>query len=298
MTLYADILFLVNFIMNGFVLWVVSKILRTQKKLFRIWAGAGLMAFLYTLIIVIPPLRFLNVILASLVILSAGVALAFNPKSIKEFGKLMAAGYIVSFTVGGIGMALFFLTDLPNAVYFIVSDLDAFTRTISWQIALVGMVASYFIIKIAMKMFERYTLKRQMLCHVCIALGSTDCTFDALVDTGHSLKEPLSQCPVIIAEFGEIKPLLPNCLQVLFEENLENDLTVLLSIREEAFYNRIRMIPFTSLGRKSGMLIGFRPDKVTLEGVEKNADIVIGIYNDKLCQSGRYRGLLSPELVS
>ncbi|MCL2357231.1 MAG: sigma-E processing peptidase SpoIIGA [Defluviitaleaceae bacterium] len=296
MVLYADILFLVNFVMNGFVLWVVSKILRTKKSR-RIWAGAALMAFLYTLIITIEPLRFMNVMFASVVILSAGVALAFFPKNFREFLKLMAAGYIVSFTVGGIGMALFFLTDLPNAVYFIVADIDAFSRTISWQIALAGMVLSYFMIKIAMKMFERYTLRRQMFCHVCVALGDEDCAFDALVDTGHSLKEPLSQSPVIIAEFDEVKSLLPDCLKILFDERLESDLTVLLSIREEAFYNRIRMIPFTSLGRKSGMLIGFRPDKVTVEGSEKNADVVVGIYNDKLCRSGRYHGLLSPELV-
>ncbi|MCL1877509.1 MAG: sigma-E processing peptidase SpoIIGA [Defluviitaleaceae bacterium] len=297
MILYADILFLVNFIMNGFVLWVVSKVLRTKQKKRWIWAGAGLMAFLYTLIIAIPPLRFMNVIFASVVILAAGVALAFHPKSVKAFAMLMAAGYIVSFTVGGIGMALFFLTDLPHAVYFIVSDLDAFSRTISWQIALAGMVLSYFIIKISTKLFERYTLKRQMLCNVCVALGGMDCSFEALVDTGHSLKEPLSQSPVIIAEFEEIKNLLPGCIQILFAEKLENDLSVLLSIREDQFYNRIRMIPFTSLGRKSGMLVGFRPDKVTVEGVESNTDAIIGIYNDKLCRNGRYSGLLSPELV-
>lgn len=296
--LYADILFLVNFIMNGFVLWVVFKVLRSKQKKRWVFAGAGLMALMYTLVIVIPPLRVVNVLVASVVILAAGVGLAFHPKSPKEFAKHMAAGYIVSFTVGGIGMALFYLTDLPHAIYFIMADLDGFTRTISWQIALAGMALSYLIIKVSMKLFERYTLKKQMLCHVCVALGDADCTFDALVDTGHSLKEPLSQSPVIIAEFGEVKPLLPCCMQNLFDEKQENDLTVLLSIREETFYNRIRMIPFSSLGRKSGMLIGFRPDRVTVEGAEKNPDIVIGIYNDKLCRNGRYRGLLSPELVA
>jgi stage II sporulation protein GA (sporulation sigma-E factor processing peptidase) len=295
MTLYADILFFVNLIMNGFVLWLISKVMRAPRKKRWLLAGAAVMALLYTLIIVIEPLRFVNVVLASVVILCAGVAITFHPKSVKGFLKLMAAAYIISFTVGGLGMALFFLTDLPHAIYFI----DGFARAISWQIALAGMALSYIAIKIALKMAERFTLKKQMLCTVQISIGECDCSFDALVDTGHSLKEPISQSPVIIAEFEQVKPLLPECLKILFCEKLESDLTVLLSIREEDFYNRIRMIPFTSLGRNNGMLIGFRPDSVTVEGAQNAApDVVIGIYNDTLCRDGRYRGLLSPELVT
>jgi stage II sporulation protein GA (sporulation sigma-E factor processing peptidase) len=200
----------------------------------------------------------------------------------------MVAAYVITFTVGGLGMALFFLTAWEGVL-----------QEISWWLVLLGMGLSYAAIKISMKIFERYTLKRQMLCHVHVSVGENDCDFDALVDTGHSLKDPLSQSPVIIAEFDEVKPLLPDRLKVLFYENLENDLSVLLTVREESFYSRIRMIPFSSLGRNNGMLIGFRPDRVQVEGANDNhSDIVIGIYNDKLSNDGRYRGLLSPELVA
>ena len=299
MTLYADILFLVNFFMNAFVLWVLSKVVRMPRKTRWLLLGAGVMAFLYTLIIVVEPLRFVNVVLASVVILAAGVAVAFHPQGVKSILKLMVFAYIISFTVGGLGMALFFLTDLPYAIYFIASDLGAFSRTVSWQLVLAGMAISYVIIKISLKMAERFTLKRQMLCNVHISIGENNCHFDALVDTGHNLREPLSQSPVIIVEFELLAPILPDCVKNLFSQKLENDLTVLLSIREESFYNRIRMIPFTSLGRSNGMLIGFRPDSVKVEGGSSAPlDIVIGIYNDKLCRDGRYRGLLSPELVS
>jgi stage II sporulation protein GA (sporulation sigma-E factor processing peptidase) len=58
------------------------------------------------------------------------------------------------------------------------------------------------------------------------------------------------------------------------------------------------MIPFSSLGKTNGMLVGFRPDCVKVEGMENKPDVVIGIYNDRLCRDGRYRGLLSPELVA
>ncbi|MCL2578230.1 MAG: sigma-E processing peptidase SpoIIGA [Defluviitaleaceae bacterium] len=295
MILYADILFLVNFVMNGFVLWVLSKVMREKRNALWFLLGAGVMALLYTLLIIAPPLRFVNVVLASIVILAAGVLVTFHPKGFKPFFKLMAVAYVISFTVGGLGMALFFLTDLPYAVYFL-ADFEGFS--VSWQLVLIGTLLSYIIIKIAVKMAERLTLKRQMLCNVYISIGENVCNFDALVDTGHNLKDPLSQSPVIIAEFEQIKPLLPECLVILFSERLEDDLTVLLSVRDDSFYNRIRMIPFTSLGRNNGMLIGFKPDNVKVEGRNESPDVIIGIYNAQLCRNGRYRGLLSPEIVA
>ena len=297
-TVYADVLFLINFVMNGFVLWVLAKIMRRPQRARWLLAGSGVMTLLYTLIIVVERLRFVNTLVASIVILAVGVCVTFRPRGFGGFAKLMAVSYVISFTVGGLGMALFFLTDLPYAIYFIAEDWGGFARTISWQVALVGMVLSYILIKLGLKMVERFTLKRQMFCNVCVSLGENACSFDALVDTGHSLKEPLSQAPVIIAEFEQVKQLLPDSMNILFRDKLESDLTVLLSVREDDFYNRIRMIPFTSLGRNNGMLIGFRPDFVCVEGATEKHDVVIGIYNAQLCRDGRYRGLLSPELVA
>jgi len=296
MILYADMLFLVNLIMNVFVLWVVSKATRNKQKKRWLFAGAGVMSLMHTLLIAIEALRFVNVALSSVVILMAGVLLTFRPSGIKAFVKLMLVSYCISFAVGGLGMSLFFLTGVPYAIYFIANDVG-FTQAISWQLVLAGMAASYVLIKLGLKILERHGLKRQMLCNVQIFVGEVAATFEALVDTGHSLKDPLSQSPVIIAEFEHVKEFLPDGLKVLFYEKRESVAFSAETAEESTFYKRIRMIPFTSLGRSNGMLIGFRPDSVMVEGAKKPS-AVIGIYNDKLCRDGRYQGLLSPELVS
>ena len=297
MTLYADMLFLVNLVMNTFVLWVVSKATRNKGKKYWLFAGAGVMSLLYTLLIAVEALRFVNVVLSSVVILTAGVLLAFRPAGVRAFIKLMVVSYCISFAVGGLGMSLFFLTGIPYALYFIANDIG-FMQAISWQLVLAGMAASYVLIKLGLKILERHNLKRQMLCNVQIIVGENAANFEALVDTGHSLKEPLSQCPVIIAEFEYVKDFLPDGLKILFYEKRENAAFSTDSTEESTFYKRIRMIPFTSLGRSNGMLIGFRPDSVMVEGAkEPSANAVVGIYNDKLCHDGRYQGLLSPELV-
>jgi len=299
MTLYADILFLINFIMNSFVLWVVSKITRSKRKTRWLFAGAGVMSLLYTLLIAVEALRFINVALSSAVILTVGVLAAFHIAGWRDFVKQMVIAYAISFTVGGLGMSLFFLTDIPYAVYFIAGDWQGFAREISWQLVLAGTAASYVLIRLGLRIARQHTMKRQMLCNVQIFMGEQDASFEALVDTGHSLKEPLSQSPVIIAEFEHVKNFLPDRLKVLFYEKCESDLTGLIAGQEGAFYKRIRMIPFTSLGRTNGMLIGFRPDRVAVEGAkEAPSDVIIGIYNNRLCHDGRYQGLLSPELIA
>jgi len=297
MILYADLLFMVNFFMNGFVLLIVSKILRQKRKARWLVLGAFVMALLYTLLLVIEPLRFLNIALASVVILAAGVMAAFYPTGVRHFLKLMLTAYGITFAVGGLGMALFYLTDLPYAIYYIAADLDGFRRAVSWQLVLVGTVVSYILIKLTMRLVEHQTIKRQMLMNVMVSMNEKYIYFDALVDTGHSLKEPLSQYPVIVAEFEQVQDFLPEGLKGLFYERLEHDLTSILDSQEGPFYQRIRMIPFTSIGKNSGILIGFRPDQVMVGAKNSRQDVVIGIYNDRLTPDGRYQALLSPDLL-
>ena len=298
MTLYADLLFLVNFLMNSFVLWIVSKVLRQKRKARWLALGSGVMALMYTLLLILEPLRFLNIALSSVVILAAGVMVAFYPNGIKHFLRLMLAAYGITFAVGGLGMALFYLTDLPYAIHYIAADLDGFRSAVSWQLVLVGTVISYFLIKITMRLIENQTIKRQMLMNIMVSMNEKYIFFDALVDTGHSLKEPLSQSPVIVAEFEQVQEFLPEGLKGLFSSRKENDLASVLNGQEGTFYSRIRMIPFTSIGKASGMLIGFRPDKVMVGTETSRQDVVIGIYNDRLTPDGRYQGLVSPEILA
>ena len=297
MTLYADLLFLVNFIMNWFVLLLVGKVLRQKRKMRWLVLGSMAMAVLYTLLLIIEPFRFLNILLASIVILAAGVIVAFYPTGVKHFLRLMLAAYGITFAVGGLGMALFYLTDLPYAIYYIAADIGGFRRAVSWQLVLVGMVCSYGLIKLTMRLIEYQTIKRQMLMSVMVSMNEKYIYLDALVDTGHSLKEPLTQSPVIVAEFEQVQEFLPEGLKSLFSHRQESNLANLIESQEGSFYQRIRMIPFTSIGKASGMLIGFRPDKVMVGTETSRQDIVIGIYNDRLTSDGRYQALVSPDLL-
>jgi len=64
---------------------------------------------------------------------------------------------------------------------------------------------------------------------------------------------------------------------------------------------KLRLIPFKSLGNENGILIGFKPDNITvyLENETKRLkeEIIVAIYNSKLAQDEQYNGLLHPEIL-
>jgi stage II sporulation protein GA (sporulation sigma-E factor processing peptidase) len=107
--------------------------------------------------------------------------------------------------------------------------------------------------------------------------------------------------PVVIVEFKAIREMLPDEIRCIFDESKENDLANVTSvISQSLWYSRFRLIPFTSLGKENGMLIGFKPDCIEVGDSQEKKDIndvIIGIYNSVLSKSDKYRALLNPELV-
>jgi len=284
MEIYADIVLLINFIMNSFILWAVAMLSRQTIRYLRLMAGGLIMALMYVFIMVILPFSWLFSAIASVVMISAGILIALRPKGLRAFLGQLFIGYLCSFTLGGLGMML--LYRLTN---------------VSWILLAACIICAYAMIKFVLRLIESMTIKKQLLCPVTIYVGNEVMSLQALVDTGHTLHDPLNNAPVIIAEFDSVKALLPDRVRLIFYERQEDDLSGLLTASAGSrFYERIRMIPFVSLGLTNGMLVGFRPDRVALSTSQKEwtrEDVVIGIYNRKLSGNGRYQGLISPELV-
>ena len=287
MEIYADVILLINLVMNSFILWAVAKLSRQKPHYLRLLAGGLVMALMYVLAMIVLPFSWWISVLSSVVMLSAGVVIALRPKTVKAFLCRVFLGYICSFVLGGLGMMLFYRLRTVN---------------VPWPLLIACIISSYILIKLGIRLIESITIKKQMLCPITIYIGKETLSLQALVDTGHTLHDPLNNAPVIVAEFESIKGLLPDGIRLMFYEQQEIDLSSLLAVAAGSrFYERIRMIPFMSLGLSNGMLVGFRPDKVGLSTAEKQwsrEDVVIGIYNRKLSSNGQYQGLIGPELVA
>ncbi len=285
--------------MDYFILWTVSKLIKQKVPQLRIVIGALLGALLYCMIIFIPGLHKVYNILGVVALPMIPVAVTYRPNSLKEFIKLMILLHVTAFAVGGAGIALFYYTNISHVIGNMISyNIQNFPL----KVLIASTSVSYIIIKLGWGWIRRKVVKQQTFYSIKIHLNNEDIETNALVDTGNSLYDPITKAPVIVVEFSILKSFLPDSIRLLYYEHKENDLnTVMELISCSSIANRMRMIPFTSLGTPNGLLIGFKPDYVEIMDATAEhrilKDVIVGIYNYQLSKDNTYQALLHPDAL-
>ncbi|WP_343210006.1 sigma-E processing peptidase SpoIIGA [Anaerolentibacter hominis] len=101
-----------------------------------------------------------------------------------------------------------------------------------------------------------------------------------LLDTGNSLKDPTTGKPVAVAESAVMKELL--CKDVL------------------DYVDRVRMIPYHSVGKQGGLLTGIVVDTLTVfteTARFDNEKVVVGLYDGFLSGKNRYHLLIQEDFI-
>ena len=121
-----------------------------------------------------------------------------------------------------------------------------------------------------------------------------------MIDTGNLLKEPITNIPVIVVEQDILFNILPK--EIL--KNTENILSGKIEMIPEniitKYISRLKVIPYRSLGKQNGMLLGIIVQEIEVEAMGKKKKIekaIIGIYNKKLSKMGEYKALVGLELI-
>ncbi|WP_069650169.1 sigma-E processing peptidase SpoIIGA [Caloranaerobacter ferrireducens] len=295
MYVYAEYLILENFIINFIILYVTKRFTRTETSRLRLTLAA-LIGAVYTLVVFYPKLSFMVNFTMKLTISILIVIVAFNPITFKKFLKLIATFYIVSFVFAGSALALFYLIDVDSYIgngIFYIKDFPI-------KILAFAIVTSWILIKYTWSYIHGKISKDKILVPIAISLKDREVHIIALVDTGNSLKDPLTDAPVIIVQFSAIKNILPEKTKKLFEMYDTKDLRLILPFLQGLGQDlKFRVIPFKTIGQENGVLFGFKPDRVIIKDQDKAiTNIVIGIYNDKLSNDDKYEALLHPELLN
>lgn len=297
MYIYAEYLLIENIIINYIILYVTEKITRTKTSKLRLIIAA-LIGSLYTLVAFFPNLRFMGKFIIKFSVSILMIILAFNPEKFNLFLKQLSAFYLTSFVFAGTIIGIFYiLSNKFTIAKFSFKNSKELIKFLSLGIGL-----AIILIRNIIKNHLIRINKENCLTNITISLNSKKTDLIALIDTGNSLKEPISQKPVIIAEYNALKTILPELVNEAYMDNKDLDLNFIAKIMEEIGDEiKLRLIPFKSLGNDNGILIGFVPDsiKVYLDNETKKLtdDIIVAIYNDKLTTDEEYNGLLHPEIL-
>lgn len=293
MTIYVDIVFFENIFMDLIILIATGIILKEEIKIFRLFL-ASILGSIYTIISYVLVIRIYSNILLKAILSILIVYIAFNPQNAKKMWKALVMFYVTSFVFGGASFALLYMIKPQD----ILMKNGLFLGIYPLKIILLAAIIAFIIVVIAFKMVKNKITKKDMLCDIEIKINRKKIHTIAMIDTGNLLKEPISNAPVIVVEHT----LLYECIPKEILNNLENiiggDFRNVPEEIKEKYISKLKFIPFSSLGKQNGMLIGIKAESIiitTEQKIEEQKNVVIGIYNKSLTKNGEYRALMGIE---
>ena len=249
-TIYIDILFCVNFIIDYIILVSVRYFRGLNTKNARLLAGA-FVGGLGSLVILLPPMPVCFSWAVNLLETLAVAAAAFLPMNGRKFIKTAVSMFIVSFFYCGAMSAVLALFSPENlivrnsTVYIGISPLMLVGSTLG----------IYILLKVFMKIWGRMLPPKT--CQIEICHNGKSLSLNGTVDTGNTLHEPFSNECVIVGKAELFKDMV----------NIEK-----CTDSPEAVKNGIRFIPFKSVGG-SGLMPSFRPSKIYLSNDSEKTEI-------------------------
>lgn len=203
------------------------------------------------------------------------IKVAYNIKFNKGLIKTLIVFYLISFATAGIAMALIY----SNAFTIVKfeNNPENITRKMSQQSLMKNAIISgsigFIITFLAFKYNKSKITKNDLICELIIKIGNKKVRLKALIDTGNSLKYINTNDNVIIAEKNKIFS------EEEFKKYIEE------GSDENANNTKLRLIPFKSIGKENGVLIGIKPDEVIMikdEKITKVENVIIGMYEKKI----------------
>ena len=295
MTIYVDVVLIENLIMNYIILLTTGLILKIKIKHIRLIA-ASLLGAVYSIVAYAGVLEIYSSFLLKIVLSVIIVYMAYNPQNIKKLWKNILIFYLTSFVFGGVAFSLIYVIKPQNI--FMKNGL--FLGTYPLKTVTLGAIVAFIIILASFKIVKNKISKKDMFCDIEIKINNKEIKTKTMIDTGNMLKEPITNTPVIVVEHT----LLYECMPKEILNNLENiiggDFEKVPDKIKEKYISKLKLIPFSSLGKQNGILIGIKPDYIKIITEEKEdikENVIIGIYNKSLTKRGEYRALMGIELL-
>lgn len=295
-TVYMDLLFLLNWGMNCWILWATGILLRRHAKalhLFLAAASGSAFAFIWLLL----PLKLFTEIVLKALVATAMVQLCFTPEKVRELIKLTLGFLGLSALCAGITYAMALSgtaktgEPLPSVAWWLVLG-GPIALTLPLQRLWASLLARLSSITNAAQL-------RLTICGTMFEISAT-------LDTGNTLQEPLTARPVIVVS----PDVLLNALTVQSVEQMVAWQSVEQGVAEVShqqlldcfsdspLITKLVFIPYNTVSQ-SGLMLGIRPDKCEIYSKSGWHEVkaVLGIGRKDVDLMG-FRALLPVSMLS
>ncbi len=241
MTIYAETLFIENFITGVALLVLTGKLRRARTAKWRIVAGAAMCgAYAFVLF---ATMHWTTALISKLLFSVAVVLAAFGADTWRSLIKTTAVFYIVSFLMGGITIALMYMMKIPG-----MSANGSFVlKGATFLHVATGVAVTWYLGSWLAGLLREKMQKEKVFRTVELHIGGCVWTLKALVDTGNSLRDPLTGWPVAVLSGDASEKIYREC--------------------DSEQFAKFSAIPYRTVGR-TGIMFGLRPERIVIEGCE------------------------------
>lgn len=261
MTIYVDVLFVLNFFITYLLLMLTKSLIKTTAKTYRMLLGAFI-GGLYSLIIFAPSLGVFSTVFGKLLVSFIIVPAAFGFKRLTVFLKTIVCFYFSNLIFLGVILAIW-LTAKPGGI-LINNDTVYFDIP---AVALLMLALAAYVISILIIKLYNYTISKKEIYSLTIIKGESEQHLFAFLDSGNKLTEPFSNYPVIIVDESKVN------------------------------FKTERLIPYNTVGGE-GVLKAFKPDRVIISNGKKSFESNQVYVAVSKVESKDFSAILNPQLLN
>ena len=293
--IYGDVLFCINFVMDFLLLWATAKFGKYATTFSRLCAAAFVGA-IYGVGMLIPAWNSAYHIYYKLLFPVLLFGIAFGPLRLKRLVQGVVYFYGIGFAMGGAALG-------GSALW--QQHVPVMTGGSWWSSLPIGVLVFAGLVALGLgfcgiRYVKRNWHRQNFLIPADIILNGKKGKLTVLLDTGNELREPLSKTPVLVVEYHTVRHLFPAHICFLLDKYLAEDVTkIFTECKDGIWTRRMKLIPFQSIGREHGMLLGIQPDQVVLYGKEtvQTKDVIVAISNYSLGKRG-YQGIANTDILA
>lgn len=282
---YIDSLFLLNLMLDYLLLRVSARICGQYVPTLRLGVGA-LFGAVYAVCAFLPGGDFLT---QPVVKIMAGILLAliaFGGR--RRLLRLTGVFFACACALGGGTLMISLLGSggltYPNGIPATSLDL---------KVLLLSATGIYLLLTLCMRCLGRYSRLKREVVPVTLFLEGRQVKVDALVDTGNTLSDPLSDARVMVVEWEAVQPLFSGQV-TLGEEALREPSVCAQKLGPVLGPGRVRLLPYRAVGVDTGMLLALRVDGALIDE-ERIERLLVALCPGRLATNGNYTALIGAE---
>lgn len=279
MVIYADVLFLVNFISAYIMLILLGKfIVKSKIKIWRLCIASAV-GGICAVVVFCADISYVSSCFVRAVSAFFMVFTAFYEQKRQILSQILWLAAVSAMLIA----AMVTMTMLGGRTTNAIIKSGVVYFDLPQKLFVPFFIMSYIGVTLFMKIVQYRKAKRRYV--ITIEHNGKKVTVTALFDSGNQLREPVTGKCVSILEWDKARELL----------GAEYDFKSLVNHSEE---EKLWAVPYRSVGNKSGIMSAFLADRIDIPEEKKVIEkTFIGICDMRLSVNNEYNALLNAALL-